>query len=54
MHGFTFLISITSREAIVGIYKFPSQPPIPCFLVLRQDLSSPGFFTLSSDPNLYL
>lgn len=41
----TFLISITSQEAIVDDYKFLPQPPILCFLVLRQDLSSPGFFT---------
>ena len=40
-----FLVSVTSREAIIDVYTFLPQHPIPCFLVLRQDFSWPGFFS---------
>lgn len=41
----TFLISVTCHEAIVDVYEFLRRSPIPCFLVIRQDLSLPGFLS---------
>lgn len=34
----TSLVSITSRAAMVGVYLFL---PVPCLLILRQDLGLP-------------
>lgn len=39
----TFPISVTSHEAIVDVYEFLPRSPIPCFLVIRRDLSLPEF-----------